>query len=123
VYAMLDTRSDMRRQRIIPVLSDGAELRGTVSWGDVLERAARGRLEGAVDEVMQTNVVTAFADESLRTTIDRMASRHVGELPVIDRGHPTQLLGLLTQDHLLRARERHLEEERHRERVLRVRPL
>ena len=123
VYAMLDTRSDMRRQRIIPVLSDGAELRGTVSWADVLERAARGRLEGTVDDVMQAHVVTAFADESLRTTIDRMASRHVGELPVVEREHPARLLGLLTQDHLLRARERHLEEERHRERVLRVRPL
>jgi chloride channel protein, CIC family len=73
--------------------------------------------------MMQTRVVTAFADESLKTTIDRMASRHVGELPVIDREHPGQLLGLLTQDHLLLASERHLEEERHPERVLRVRPL
>ena len=49
-----------------------------------------------------------------------MSERQVGVMPVVDRGHPTQLRGIVTQFDLLAAREKILQEERHRERVLSI---
>lgn len=123
VYAMLRERSDARHQRLLPVLSRSGSLLGVVPWTDILERAAGGRLDRRVDEVMRREVTTAFADESLRTVADRMAALRRGVLPVVERERPDRLVGLVTQFDLLRARERRLHEERHRERVLRVRSL
>ena len=69
---------------------------------------------------MRRDLVIAYPDETLREVADRMAERQVGVLPVVERGRPTQLRGILTQFDLLAARERILIEERHRERVLSV---
>ena len=59
----------------------------------------------------------AFADEPLRVAIHRMAETGLTRLPVsIARCRP--LLGLVSLGDMLKARVRHLEEERRRERVL-----
>jgi len=47
----------------------------------------------------------------------------LGVLPVVERERPDHLRGIVTQFDLLRARERTLQEERHRERVLSMRVL
>ena len=64
---------------------------------------------------------TAYPDEVLRSVADRMAGLGVGVIPVVDRGDPGRLVGLLTQFDLLMARQKLLEEERRAERVLLVR--
>ncbi|HJP65572.1 MAG TPA: chloride channel protein [Actinomycetota bacterium] len=123
IYATVLDRSAMRGQRLLPVLSSSEVLIGVVPWMDILERAARGDTSGTVDDVMHTDVVVAYPDEALRTVADRMAQRRLGVLPVVTRDRPDRLRGIITQFDLLRARERNLEEERHRERVLRLRVL
>ncbi len=60
----------------------------------------------------------AFADETLREVADRMVSSGHGVLPVTDREDPQRLVGLISQFDLLKAHERVLIEERHRERPL-----
>ena len=120
VHEMLLDRSVMRGQRLLPVLSADGTLAGVVPWADILERAARGD-RGTVDDVMRRDVVVAYPDEALRTVADRMAERRLGVLPVVDRDAPDRLQGIITQFDLLRARDRILQEERHRERVLRIR--
>ncbi|MFN8233450.1 MAG: chloride channel protein [Actinomycetota bacterium] len=123
VFETASDRSAMRRQRLLPVLSEDGALRGVLRWTHVLELAADGKLEGTVDDAMEPGVVTAFADETLRAVADRMATRKLGVLPVVEREHPERMVGLITQFELLRGRELQLEEERHRERVLQLRPL
>ncbi|MGH2540407.1 MAG: chloride channel protein [Actinomycetota bacterium] len=123
VHEVLERRAGMRRQRLLPVVSEEGSLLGVVPWNDVLELAARRQLEHTVDDVMQREMVTSFADETLRVVADRMAAHEHGVLPVVDRERPDHMVGLVTQFDLLRARQRMLEEERHRERVLRVRTL
>ena len=51
----------------------------------------------------------------------RMLARDHGVLPVVNRDDPERLVGLVTQFDLLRAHERVLVEERHRERPLALR--
>jgi CBS domain-containing protein len=50
----------------------------------------------------------------------RMAETGLTRFPVVDRDNG-QLAGMISLDDLLLARVRHLHEERHRERVLRLR--
>jgi len=108
----------MRHQRLLPVVDEQGKLSGVISWQDVQERAIRKELSGKVDDFMRKEVVTAFPDESLRIIADRMAAYQVGVLPVVDPRQAGRLCGLITQFELLTARDRILQEERKRERIL-----
>jgi H+/Cl- antiporter ClcA/predicted transcriptional regulator len=120
IHSSVERRSAARRQRLLPVLDDDGRLVGGVPWVDVLERVAAGDARVTVREMMVRSLVVAYPDETLRQVADRMADRQVGVMPVVERGSPEVLRGIVTQYDLLAARDRMLEEERHRERVLRV---
>jgi len=64
----------------------------------------------------------AFSDEILRSLADRMVALRLGALPVVDRADERRVVGLISQFHLLAAREKLLVKERHAERVLGRRP-
>ena len=120
LLAILKQGSAHRRQRLYPVIQPGGELVGLVAWSELLD-AAEANPTGTVGEVARNSMVLAYADETLRSLADRMAARGVGVMPVVSHDAPGQLVGVVSQFDLLRARERLLQEERHRERVLRVR--
>jgi hypothetical protein len=82
-----------------------------------------GRLEGVVTRTnrLHTDPVICYPDEPLRVVVHRMADTGRTQLPVIDDPESRKLVGLLSLDDLLKARVRNLDEERRRERVLRIR--
>ena len=110
-----------RHQRLLPVLGGDGRLLGVVGRRELTEQAEG--MDGdavTIGELMRDPVV-AYGDETLRAVADRMAAMRVGMMPVVERDDPARLLGLISQFDLLRARERLLTEERHRERMLRPR--
>ena len=119
IYESLPEGSPERRQRLYPVVSSHSGLVGVLPWSAVL--AARDRPDAQVGEVMIGSLTVAYPDEILRSVADRMAALGIGVLPVVDRGDPHRLEGLVTQFDLLDARQKLLEEERHAERVLNLR--
>ncbi len=121
VYASLEAEAGRDRQRLFPALSLDGSLVGVLGWADVLDAVAHGDLERSVEVAMHDDVATAFPDETLRIAADRMVAHRVRALPVVERDRPDHLVGLVAEADLLRARERRLLEERHRERVLRLR--
>jgi H+/Cl- antiporter ClcA len=123
VKATIQAKSEMRRQRLLPVVNREGIMLGVISWQDIMEKSLQGDLSGIVDDFMIKNVITSFPEESLRTIADRMAIHHVGVLPVVDRIEKSKLRGLITQFELLAARDRILQEERKRERILRMWPV
>jgi CIC family chloride channel protein len=121
-----------RRQRLYPITGDGGRLLGVLTPADLAVHAAtaaapspngdgRAASAGQAMDIARTSVVTAYPDETLRAAADRMATHSLGALPVITRGEPPQLAGILTEFDLLKSRQRQLTEERHRERILRLR--
>ncbi len=56
----------------------------------------------------------------LRVAVYRMAEKGVTRMPVVER-ETRRLLGMISLEDLLKARTRHLEEERRREQILRWR--
>ena len=123
LYQLLLDRTEDRRQRLLPIVAHDGRLAGVVPWVDILELAARNELGKTVDDIMHRHVVVAYPDESLRVVADRMTLRRLGILPVVERERPDRLCGIIKQSDLLLARERNLEEERHRERFLSIKTL
>jgi CIC family chloride channel protein len=74
-----------------------------------------------LEEAAIKNPVVAFPNEPLRNVVNRMAEVNLTRFPVVDEADPRLLLGIISLDHLLRARIRSLQEERTRERILRIR--
>jgi H+/Cl- antiporter ClcA len=110
----------VRVQRLYPILDASGELLGVVTAG-ALRAEVRRRGGGAQPElaaIARAHPVLAYADESLRTVVYRMADSGHGRLLVVERANPRRVLGLVTLSHLLRARTRHLEEERRHEGAL-----
>jgi H+/Cl- antiporter ClcA len=129
-------------QRLYPVLDEDKHLVGVASRHD-LEKvlsnetnlnhngyAINGQ-KGSEDDdpvyeltsVIHAQPVVAYPDEPLRSAVYRMAESGYTRLPVVQRDHPDQLVGVVSLQHLLQGRLHNLDEERHRERVLNLRLL
>ncbi|MDX6556810.1 MAG: hypothetical protein QOD86_3005 [Miltoncostaeaceae bacterium] len=121
VMRALRAGEEAARQRLFPVLDEDESMLGVLTRGDLVGADPEGRL--LVADLMRREPVVALPGETLRTVADRMVEHGVGALPVVRLGSPRRVVGLITQSHLFRARVRLLDEERTRERVLRLRPL
>jgi chloride channel protein, CIC family len=107
-------------QQLLPIVGNGDRLEGVLTVADVQILMAHEQSLAAsntLGELMQTNVLKVYPDETLRLLVYQMAESGITRMPVVERG-TGKLLGIVTLDHLLKARTRHLEEERRRERIL-----
>lgn len=112
-----------QKQRLLPVVDAEGRFAGVLTRGDIyerLEREGENALRQLLGELARPEAVEAFPDEPLRVVVYRMAEKQVTRLPVVERGS-RRFLGIVSLDDLLKARTRHLEEERRREQVLNLR--
>ena len=90
----------------------------------ITRKQLRELTESTVSTISLSDVlrepVVAHSDEPLRIVVSRMAETGYTRLPVIE-GDEGKLVGMISLHDLLLARVRNLSEERHRERVLRLR--
>jgi CBS domain containing-hemolysin-like protein len=70
--------------------------------------------------MLRKEPVVAYPDEPLRVVVYRMAELSLTRFPVVDRSDDRKLIGIVSLSDLLAARARNLQEERRRERVLRI---
>jgi H+/Cl- antiporter ClcA/predicted transcriptional regulator len=116
--------SDHRqKQRLLPVVNADGTLAGVLTRKDIRDRIDHEgdlALRRTLREVARTNTSDVYADEPLRVVVYRMAETGFTRMPVVDRASG-KFLGLISLDDLLKARARHLEEERRRERTLKLR--
>lgn len=106
-----------------PVIENGGRLVGVLTRRDLVVGNA-----GAVDDSVAPRLrvrdlvkrppAVAFADSSLREAADHMVREDVGRLPVVERGEPRRVVGILTRSDLLAAHGRRLDEESTMERTL-----
>ena len=115
------TRNATHRQRLYPVLDEQLRLHGVVTRRDMLDAALGGVSDDETVGDIMVRAVVAHPDETLRAVANRMADQHVSRLPVVDRHDPTRIRGLVTLVDLLAGRRKDIHEERHAERVFRVR--
>jgi len=85
-----------------------------------MEHEGNAALQRTLSDLVRTEAVLAYPDEPLRLVVYRMAEKGFTRLPVVEQG-THKFLGLVSLDDLLKARARHLEEERRRECTLKLR--
>ena len=115
--------AEYQRYQFLPVVDEGGMLMGTITAEDIVFRLATSE-SGSVllADLVKADGMRAYADETLRVLVHRMAEQGITELPVVERGSG-KLTGAVSLASLLKARAKHVEEERRRERVLNWRVL
>jgi chloride channel protein, CIC family len=109
-------------QFIYPVVDNEHRVIGIVSREDMRKTLADNpQLAALIGHLAQRPTAVAYPDEPLRVIVYRMAETGITRMPVVDSPAGGKLVGLIALEDLLRARTRNLTEERHRERVLRIR--
>lgn len=117
-------RTDHRQgQRLLPVVDKEGLLVGVVTRGDIhkhVKEQGDKVWQRPLGDLVRTEFVQTFPDEPLRAVVYVMAEKGITRMPVVERA-TRKFLGLVALDDLLKARARHLEEERRREQVLNLR--
>jgi CIC family chloride channel protein len=108
-----------RGQHLYPVVDNERRIRGVITRKHLRELTGSAVSGVSLGDVLVEPIV-AHPDEPLRVVVLRMAETGFTRLPVVD-SDTGQLSGMISVHDLLMARVRNLNEERHRERVLRVR--
>jgi chloride channel protein, CIC family len=116
------SENEPRRQTLYPVVDDARRLVGVITRKTLryLLQSGSGS-DRPLGELAQHTPVVAHADEPLRVVVNRMAETGLTRFPVIEQKDKMILVGMISLADLLRARTRSIEEERKRERVLRIR--
>jgi len=85
------------------VVDDNDELMGIVAISDLERATKQGRATGIVKDIYTARVTTAYPDESLEEITQRIGSRDIGRVPVIDRFNPGSLLGMVHRADIIRS--------------------
>jgi len=108
-------------QRLLPVIDENQRLAGVLTRGDIRNLIGKdGTDQRTLGEAIRQETVAAYPDEPLRLVVYRMAEKGFTRMPVVER-ETRQFLGLVSLEDLLKARARNLEEERRRERTIKLR--
>jgi H+/Cl- antiporter ClcA/CBS domain-containing protein len=93
-----------------PVVHDSGILMGVVTRRDLLAPdAADGRRIG---DLVRRPPVLCYSDSNLRDAVNHMVNHDVGRLPVVVRGQPGHVVGIITRSNILAAYRKRLDESR-----------
>jgi H+/Cl- antiporter ClcA len=114
--ATLSSHRDEKSQHLYPVLDENADIVGAITWHDLVAYA--GDPAAKLGELVDSAPQKIFSNETLRTAVQRMAETGVTRLLVVNPADARKLVGKLALHDVLKARAKHVDEERRRERVL-----
>jgi H+/Cl- antiporter ClcA len=120
---MIRSKPRPQGQYLFPVVDAENHLIGVVTRKELFkhfEETDGVALETRLSEIALPHPQVAFANEPLRVVVDRMAESGFTRLPVLDPQSERRLVGMISLNDLLHARTQNLEEERVRQRALRI---
>ncbi|RMF88946.1 MAG: CBS domain-containing protein [Nitrospinota bacterium] len=89
------------------VLDENKELYGIVSLQDVEKAMSQGNTENlCARDIATTSLLTVYPDDTLLTALERLDTRDVGRLPVVDPQNPKKIVGLIRRYDIIRAYHR-----------------
>jgi CIC family chloride channel protein len=109
----------VQAQRLLPIVDGNERLLGVVTAEDIRRWVEDdgGVSKHMLGELVRADAVSTDSDETLRVIVHRMAESGLTRMPVVARAGG-KLQGMVALDAVLKARTRHLEEERRREQAL-----
>jgi H+/Cl- antiporter ClcA/CBS domain-containing protein len=107
------------RHRGYPVVGANGALIGVLTSADILGESGLEAVDTlTAADLVRTETVVAYAQETCREAAERMATAGVGRLPIVDPGGGRKVIGILTRSDLLKPRLKRFEEERKYERYI-----
>ena len=88
-----------------PIVECGA-LVGIITWSDLHRAVGQGERHRLVGDYLTRDMVTVTPYDTLTTALDRLGSREVSHLPVVEPGNAQHLAGFITKGDILRAYNR-----------------
>ena len=92
------------------VIDEAEQLIGIITLEDINRAIARAEVDPAanlenqlITDICTSKLLYAYRDESVAEALDRMAARGLHQLPVVDREHPQQILGVLEPEGIVLA--------------------
>ncbi len=117
-------RADRREnQRLLPVVNAEGRFVGVLTRDDLRKRIAQegdAAMHRTLAELIRPDTVSTSPEEPLRVVVYRMAEMGFTRMPVVER-NTGKFAGLVSLQDLLKARERNLQDERRRDRILTLR--
>lgn len=102
-----------------PVLDDNRLLLGVVTYRDLLDLSFP--LNQSVAQLIKRPPAVIYNDCSLRVAADHMVRENVGRLPVVKRGDPGKVIGIISRGDVLSAHGQRLKETDLKIRSIRIR--
>jgi len=108
-----------RSQHLYPILDGDANLVAAATFAELSAWASDpDKRARPLREIATTTPPTIYASDTLRSAVARMAESGVTRLLAVNPANQRHVVGKVALHDLLKARARHLEDERRRERIL-----
>jgi CIC family chloride channel protein len=104
----LALRNDENQHQGFPIVDPAGHLVGVLTRRDLLDPRLGGTRE--LREILFRPPKFIYADCSARQAAHHMVNHNVGRLPVVDRGEPTRVVGIVTRSDILSAYRRQIED-------------
>ena len=104
-YWELSEKTSNSKNNIFPVVSDGGELTGILSFFDYHNAVFDENLKNLVlvKELATQDVVTVSNGDNFNNALGKITLKDLSILPVVSPDNPSQLLGVLTRKDILDA--------------------
>jgi CIC family chloride channel protein len=112
VREWMATHAEGAAHQGFPVVDDDDRLVGVITRRDLFNGEATSQ---TVRAVIKRSAVVVYADSSLHDAVNHMARENVGRLPVVARGQPDRVIGIVTRSDIIAAHALRLDGERVRE--------
>jgi len=91
-----------------PVVDDNGLLKGMVTQQDIHNELNKGRGDLIVGDVMSSEIVFCFPDETLKDALVKLGTNNIGRIPVVESKNPLKLIGLITRKCVVEAYNKEL---------------
>jgi CIC family chloride channel protein len=105
VRVWLSSEAPGTQHQGFPVLDDAQRLVGVVMRRDLLAKVEH---DASVSDIVRGAAISIHPDSSLREALEIMARERIGRLPVVTRGQPERLTGVLSRSDVIHAHTRGL---------------
>jgi CIC family chloride channel protein len=103
--------STLAQYHALPIVNNNNELKGIITRGDLFISLGQNSQKITVLESGSTNLVVTFPDEVLYDAVNKMLKNNIGRLLVVNRENPSELVGYLGSQEIIKARLKKHEEE------------
>ena len=91
-----------------PVIDSHGLLRGMITQQDINNELNKGRGDLLVGEIMSSDIVFCFPDETLKDALVKLGTNNIGRIPVVESSDPLKLIGLITRKCVVEAYNKEL---------------